>query len=114
MFSSRRLAYGWWREGGKYRYLLLLLRVSLPLLTALLEGPGGPAGAQPPVPLCSLSAPGQLRDPTQAGGASEAGIGGGAEVRGWAPCQAGGREPSGRWVEQSRVQVEKEVMLKGW
>ena len=43
MFSSRRLAYGWWREGGKYRYLLLLLRVSLPLLTGLLEGPGGPA-----------------------------------------------------------------------
>lgn len=78
-------------------------------------GPGGPAGAQPLVPLCSLSAPGQLRDPTQAGGASEAGIGGGAEVRGWAPCQAGRREPSGRrWVEQSRVQVEKEVMLKGW
>lgn len=25
-------------------YLLLLLRVSLPLLTGLLEGPGGPAG----------------------------------------------------------------------
>lgn len=30
------------------------------------RGPGGPAGAQPPVPLCSLSAPSQLRDPTQA------------------------------------------------
>ena len=41
---SRRLAQGWWWEAGKYRYLLLLLRVSLPLLTALLEGPGAPAG----------------------------------------------------------------------
>ena len=41
---SRRLAQGWWWEAGKYRYLLLLLRVSLPLLTALLEAPGAPAG----------------------------------------------------------------------
>lgn len=39
MFSSRRLAYGWWREGGK-TLSLAAPPVSLPLLTALLEAGG--------------------------------------------------------------------------
>lgn len=45
-------------------------------------GPGDPAGAQSPFSLCHLSAPGQFRDPTQAGGRREAGIGVEAGVRG--------------------------------
>lgn len=34
------------------------------------RGPGRPTGAQPPLSLCPVSAPGQFRDPTQAGGRS--------------------------------------------
>lgn len=52
-------------------------------------GSGGPAGAQPPFSLCCLSAPGQFRDPTQAGGRREARTGVGAGVRGWDCARAG-------------------------
>lgn len=72
------------------------------------RGPGGPAGAQPPFSLCCLSAPGQFRDPTQAGGRREAGTRVGAGVREWAQCQ--GRRKEGaeerRWVEQGQVEEE--------
>lgn len=73
-------------------------------------GPRGPAGAQAPFPLCSLSAPGQFRDPTQAGGASAAGIGGGAGVRGVGPVP--GPEEGACGEELGRAEqgaVEEEV-----
>lgn len=62
------------------------------------RGPGGPAGAQPCLPLCSLSAPGQFRDPAQAGGGSEAGI---VIEAGVGPQLVWSREPEEKvWVEE--------------
>lgn len=67
------------------------------------RGQGRPAGAQPCFPLCSLSAPGQFRDPTQAGGRSEAGTGVGARGGGEGQGRRGKDPEEGRQGRAERA-----------